>query len=77
MVGGDAEGFARARPVFESMGDLVLPRRTAGCGASARSSPRNLVGYVTLLGAAEGKALGVAAGVDPDVLYRIEEHTGP
>jgi 3-hydroxyisobutyrate dehydrogenase len=46
-----------------------------GAGLGAKLA-RNLVGYVTLLGAAEGKSLGVAAGVDPDVLYGIEEHTG-
>jgi len=75
MAGGDADAFARARPVFEAMGNLVLHVGPLGAGLGAKLA-RNLVGYVTLLGAAEGKALGVAAGVDPDVLYRIEEHTG-
>jgi len=75
MVGGDPDAFARARPVFESMGNLVLRVGPLGAGLGAKLA-RNLVGYVTLLGAAEGKALGVSAGVDPDLLYRIEEHTG-
>jgi 3-hydroxyisobutyrate dehydrogenase-like beta-hydroxyacid dehydrogenase len=75
MVGGDADAFARARPVFEAMGNLVLHVGPLGAGLGAKLA-RNLVGYVTLVGAAEGNALGVAAGVDADVLYRIEEHTG-
>ena len=75
MVGGDADAFARARPYFESMGNLVLHVGPLGAGLGAKLA-RNLVGYVTLVGAAEGKALGVASGVDPDLLYSIEEHTG-
>ena len=75
MVGGDADAFARARPVFESMGNLVLHLGPLGTGLGAKLA-RNLVGYITLLGAAEGNALAAAAGVDLDALYRIEDHTG-
>jgi len=75
MVGGDADAFARARPVFDSMGTLVLHLGPLGTGLGAKLA-RNLVGYITLLGAAEGNALATAAGVDVDALYRIEEHTG-
>ena len=75
MVGGDTDAFARARPVFESMGNLVLHLGPLGTGLGAKLA-RNLVGYVTLLGAAEGNALAARAGVDLDALYRIEEHTG-
>jgi 3-hydroxyisobutyrate dehydrogenase-like beta-hydroxyacid dehydrogenase len=75
MVGGDVDAFARARPVFDAMGNFVLHLGPLGTGLAAKLA-RNLVGYVTLLGAAEGKALGAAAGVDLDALYRIEEHTG-
>jgi 3-hydroxyisobutyrate dehydrogenase len=75
MVGGDADAFARARPVFESMGNLVMHLGPSGTGLGAKLA-RNLVGYITLLGAAEGTALAAAAGVDLAALYRIEEHTG-
>jgi len=75
MVGGDADAFARAQPVFASMGNLVLHLGPLGTGLGAKLA-RNLVGYITLLGAAEGNALAAAAGVDVDTLYRIEEHTG-
>ena len=75
MVGGDADAFARARPVFDAMGDFVVHLGALGTGLAAKLA-RNLVGYVTLLGAAEGRALGAAAGVDLDALERIEAHTG-
>ena len=57
------------------MGNLVLHLGPLGTGLGAKLA-RNLVGYVTLLGAAEGNALAANAGVDLDALYRIEEHTG-
>src|SRR5262249_58706041 len=69
MAGGDADAFDRAHPFFASMGDLVLHVGPLGAGLGAKLA-RNVVGYVTLLAAAEGSVLGVAAGVDPDVLYR-------
>ena len=75
MVGGDAAAFDRARPVFDAMGDLVLHLGALGAGLGAKLA-RNLVGYITLVAADEGKVLGVAAGVDPGALLRIEDHTG-
>ena len=45
MVGGDADAFARARPAFESMGNLVLHLGPLGNGLGAKLA-RNLVGYV-------------------------------
>ena len=75
MVGGDVDALARARPVLDAVGDLVLHVGPLGAGLGAKLA-RNLVGYITLLAAAEGSVLGAAAGVDPDVLVQIEEHTG-
>ena len=75
MVGGDVAAFERARPVFECEGDLVLHLGGVGTGLAAKLA-RNLVGYVELLGAAEGRRLAAVAGVDLDVLTRILEHTG-
>ena len=75
MVGGDATAFARARPVFESMGTLVLHLGPAGAGLAAKLA-RNLVGYVSFLAAQEGRLLADAAGVDADALLAILEHTG-
>jgi 3-hydroxyisobutyrate dehydrogenase-like beta-hydroxyacid dehydrogenase len=75
MVGGDADAFDRARPVFESAGNLVLHLGAVGAGLAAKLV-RNLIGYITLLGAAEGRRLAIAADVDLDTLNRILEHTG-
>jgi 3-hydroxyisobutyrate dehydrogenase-like beta-hydroxyacid dehydrogenase len=75
MVGGEVAAFERARPVFESAGNLVLHLGDVGAGLAAKLA-RNLIGYVTLLGAAEGRRLATAAGVDLDVLHQILDHTG-
>jgi 3-hydroxyisobutyrate dehydrogenase-like beta-hydroxyacid dehydrogenase len=75
MVGGDAVAFERARPVFDSMGSLVLHLGPAGAGLAAKLA-RNLMGYVSFLAAQEGRWLADAAGVDLDALMDILEHTG-
>jgi 3-hydroxyisobutyrate dehydrogenase len=75
MVGGDRAAFDRARPAFDAMGSLVLHLGPAGAGLAAKLA-RNLIGYVSLLGAQEGRRLADAAGVDFDVLMQILEHTG-
>jgi 3-hydroxyisobutyrate dehydrogenase len=75
MVGGDVAAFERARPVFESAGNFVVHVGEVGAGLAAKLA-RNLIGYVTLVGAAEGRRLAAAAGLDADVLTRILDHTG-
>ena len=80
MVGGDADAFDRARPVFESAGNLVLHLGAVGAGLAAKRGigihGLSWGGYITLLGAAEGRRLAIAADVDLDTLNRILEHTG-
>ena len=75
MVGGDVAAFERARPVFESAGNLVLHLGDVGAGLAAKLA-RNLVGYVTMLAAQEGHRLARATGVDLATLDRILDHTG-
>jgi len=75
MVGGPDAAFTRLRPVLDAVGDLVVHLGPLGAGLAAKLA-RNLVGYVTMLGAQEGRALAAAAGTDPDQLDRILEHTG-
>src|SRR5262249_20646649 len=65
MVGGDVAAFERARPVFESAGNFVVHVGEVGAGLAAKLA-RNLIGYVTLVGAAEGRRLAAAAGLDAD-----------
>ncbi len=75
MVGGPDAAFDRLRPVLDAVGDLVLHLGALGAGLAAKLA-RNLVGYVTMLGAQEGRALAAAAGTDPEQLGRVLEHTG-
>ncbi len=59
MVGGPAAAFERARPVFDAVGDLVVHLGARGAGLAAKLA-RNLVGYVSLLAAHEGRQLATA-----------------
>ena len=75
MVGGPLDAFERARPVLDAVGDLVLHVGTLGAGLAAKLA-RNLIGYVSMLGAQEGRGLADAAGIDPGTFAEILEHTG-
>ena len=75
MVGGPTAAFDRARPVFDAVGDLVLHLGDRGAGLAAKLA-RNLVGYVTMLAAQEGRQLAAAAGTDLEQLNQILDHTG-
>ncbi len=75
MVGGPPDAFERARPVLDAVGDLVLRVGSLGAGLAAKLA-RNLIGYVSMLGAQEGRALADAAGIDPATFAAILDHTG-
>ena len=75
MCGGDVAAFERARPAFEAFGNLILHLGPLGAGLAAKLA-RNLMGYVSMLGAQEGRRLAEAGDVDLDVLRQILDHTG-
>jgi 3-hydroxyisobutyrate dehydrogenase len=75
MVGGPDAAFDRIRPVLDAVGDLVLHLGALGAGLAAKLA-RNLIGYVTMLGAQEGRVLAAAAGTDAEQFGRVLEHTG-
>jgi 3-hydroxyisobutyrate dehydrogenase-like beta-hydroxyacid dehydrogenase len=75
MVGGPTAAFERARPVLDAVGDLVLHLGDRGAGLAAKLA-RNLVGYVSMLAAQEGRLLAAAAGTDLERLTEILDHTG-
>ncbi len=63
MVGGDAEDFERARPLFEAMGTPTHVGE-AGSGQIVKACNQIIVGIV-LEGVSEALVLGSKAGVDP------------
>jgi 3-hydroxyisobutyrate dehydrogenase len=75
MVGGPPDAFEHARPVLDAVGDLVVHLGARGAGLAAKLA-RNLIGYVSMLGAQEGRALADAAGTNPAAFAAILEHTG-
>ena len=63
MVGGDAEDFERAKPLFEAMGTPTHVGE-AGAGQIVKACNQIIVGIV-LEGVSEALVLGSKAGVDP------------
>ena len=70
MVGGEAELFDRARPVFDALGDKVVLVGGPGTGSVVKLTNQLLVGIHTAA-AVEALVFGVKAGADPGVLLDI------
>ena len=70
MVGGDADAFERARPVFEAMGKNIKHVGPSGAGSVVRLVNQLLVA-INLAGVVEGIVLGTKAGVDPNVMLEV------
>ena len=70
MVGGTAEDFERARPVLAAMGRNIVHCGDAGNGQVAKVANNLLLG-ISMIGVAEAMSLGVALGMDPQVLAGI------
>ncbi len=64
MVGGSAEAFARAGPLFDVMGANIVLVGDTGAGQIAKACNQLVVG-ATLEAVAEALTLASAAGVDP------------
>lgn len=70
IVGGQAQALERARPYLEKMGKNIFHAGDAGAGQIAKIANNMLLG-ITMAGTAEALALGVANGLDPNVLSDI------
>lgn len=70
MVGGEAEAFARAKPLFECIGKNIIHMGPVGQGTVAKLV-NNMMAFVCALGVNEGMVLGVKAGADPDKLFQV------
>jgi 3-hydroxyisobutyrate dehydrogenase-like beta-hydroxyacid dehydrogenase len=70
MVGGDADAFARIRPVLDAFGGNVFLLGPVGAGSVAKIS-NNLIGLTSMVTAMEGMLLGTACGLDPTALRDV------
>jgi len=70
MVGGAAADFDRAQPILAAMGKNIVLCGGPGNGQAAKVANNMLLG-ISMIGVAEAMSLGVALGVDPQVLAGI------
>lgn len=74
MVGGEAEAFERAKPLMALLGKFPLYLGPAGNGATVKLISNHQAGLINLLNA-EAFAMGRAAGLSEELLFRVFEHT--
>lgn len=70
IVGGEADAFEQAKPILEQMGKNIFHAGEAGAGQVAKICNNMLLG-ILMAGTSEALALGVANGLDPEVLSNI------
>jgi 3-hydroxyisobutyrate dehydrogenase len=67
MVGGPAEAFLRARPIFEAMGQTLVHQGPAGSGQHAKMCNQIAIAG-TVIGVMEALVYARRAGLDPETL---------
>ena len=70
MVGGDADAFEQARPVFEAMGKTIVHVGPSGAGQVVKLC-NQVAGALNLLAMAEAIALCRRSGVDPARMLEV------
>lgn len=70
MVGGEAEDFERARPVFDALGKTVVHVGPAGAGQIVKACNQIVVG-ITYAAVSEALVLGSKAGVAPGQILDV------
>ncbi len=70
MVGGDADAFARAKPVFEKMGKNIFHAGASGNGQAAKIANNMLLG-ITMIATCEAFNLAEKLGLDAQTFYNI------
>ncbi len=65
MVGGDLEGFDRARPFFEVLGKTIVRQGPPGCGQHTKMVNQTLIA-TNMIGMCEGLLYARKAGLDPE-----------
>ncbi|HEX6103296.1 MAG TPA: 3-hydroxyisobutyrate dehydrogenase [Alphaproteobacteria bacterium] len=70
MVGGPAEGFARAEPILKTMGKAVIHAGEAGAGQAAKICNNMILG-VSMIAVCEAFVLAERLGLAPEKLFEI------
>ena len=70
MAGGSDEDFARARPLFEAMGETIVHVGASGAGQVTKAANQIVVALV-LEAVSEALVLGSKAGVEPARLIEV------
>ena len=70
MVGGSAEGFARAEPILGVMGKAVIHAGASGAGQAAKAC-NNMLLAITMIGTCEAFNLAIRLGLDPQTFFDI------
>jgi 3-hydroxyisobutyrate dehydrogenase len=73
MVGGDADAFARAKPVMDTYGSLVLHLGALGAGLDAKLAI-NMLRYLCMAAGQEATRLAESTGVG-EVMAQLVAHT--
>ena len=70
MIGGAEDALARARPIFEVMGQKIVHCGENGAGQAAKICNNMILG-ITMIGTCEAFALADALGLSRDSLYEV------
>lgn len=70
MVGGEAEDFHRAMPLFEAMGKTIVHVGGAGAGQTVKAC-NQIVVAINYAAVSEALVLGAKSGVDPDKIVQV------
>lgn len=74
MVGGEADAFARAKPVLDVLGSKVIHAGEIGAGTRFKLA-RNMLHFISFTAATEAQRLAEAAGLDLAALGDVVRHT--
>jgi 3-hydroxyisobutyrate dehydrogenase-like beta-hydroxyacid dehydrogenase len=69
-IGGDAQTYERVKPVLSSFGNKITLIGGIGAGLTAKLVHNQLL-YTTIEAIAESFAMGVKAGLDPEMLLKV------
>jgi 2-hydroxy-3-oxopropionate reductase len=70
MVGGEADDFERAKPIFEALGKTIVHVGAAGAGQTVKAC-NQIVVALTFEAVSEALVLGSKAGVDPHKIVQV------